>query len=401
MAGQPLATRHPLDRRPGVALAAAASPDEPAFRHFSRLPFELRLAIWELTIEARLVPLRQRHLFECYHAVESVSSARPVCARRAGSAPDGGGGGGCGCGRGGAGANHDDGAKRAHGRIDRIRGRPYGHRIMGFDSGLPAPGLLLACHESARVASRVYTRSFSALGAVAQTWFGFDRDTLLLSRESKAAGLETLVQDVLPYVCEDELARVERLALNLDILSEAIGSPENYLACVLFFFRNVKTVTLIAGADADAGLEISGAKVNGEGGPGRNPRWSLPPGPDPEEGRRREASREMVTGGREAGSGKRKAGSGKRKRDAGSGKREAGSGKREAGSGKRKGRPGHGRRTRGDLAPDGAATPCTSEGCAMLREQDGHRHARGRSRPVRAVDVSGHLPGAARRVSRW
>lgn len=118
--------------------------------------------------------------------------------------------------------------------------------MMGFDTGVPIPSLLLACHESFRVASKVYTKSFSALGSIAQTYFNFELDTLYLDLRTEAAGVEAIVQDVLPYMCQDELAKVEKLAINRDLLTETMGSFENYLACILFFFSNVKTVYLIS-----------------------------------------------------------------------------------------------------------------------------------------------------------
>lgn len=200
-----------------------------SFHRFPELPFELRCLIWELTIEPRVVQLRQRHVFECYCAVQSVPSNRSV----SGKHPD------CAC------ESPQDAARKSHGRIDRIRGRPYGYHLMGFTAESRLPSVLLACHESYSIASRAYTKSFSALGAIAQTWIGFKLDTLYLEKRSEAPGAETLVQGVLPYMCLDELAQIERLAINHDLLPEAIGTYENYLANILTFFTSVKRVYLV------------------------------------------------------------------------------------------------------------------------------------------------------------
>ncbi|CZT12931.1 uncharacterized protein RAG0_16576 [Rhynchosporium agropyri] len=202
---------------------------EQKFPRFSDLPVEIRLLIWEETIEPKIVHLRQQHISECYHAVESVSSNRHVDDRCCGKI-----------------SGHYHGRKKEFHRMDRIRGRPWNHYAMGFNTDRPIPPLFLACQESYQVASKVYTRSFSALGSIAQTYFNFRSDTLYLDKRTEAPTAESIVQDVLPYMCQDELARVEKLALNSNLLTEAIGSYENYLACILYSFKNVKTVYLIS-----------------------------------------------------------------------------------------------------------------------------------------------------------
>ncbi len=211
------------------------------FPRFAELPFEIRLEIWELAIEPQVVHLRQRHISECHHAVHHVSSDRHVADRCTGRVPQDYQGYVC--------NEREEGMAKEFARMDRVRGRPYLYRMMGFDTDVPLPSLLLACHESFQVASKVYKKSFSALGSFAQTYFNFKLDTLYLDLHTEAAGIEAIVQDVLPYMCHDELAKVEKLSINRDLLAETMGSFENYLACILFFFSNVKTVYLISDSE--------------------------------------------------------------------------------------------------------------------------------------------------------
>lgn len=218
--------------------ASKSRTDEPLFSRFRDLPFELRLLIWEATIEPQIVHLRQRHVSECYHAVQSVPSNRHVADRCSGKVSQKYQG--CLC------ESHYEGYRKEFDRIDRIRGRPYAHHTMGFDTDVPIPGLLLACRESYQVASKVYTKSFSALGSIAQTYFNFKTDTLYLDIHTEAPTAESILQDVLPYMCQDELASVEKLAINRNLLTETMGSYENYLACILYYFKNVKTVFMVS-----------------------------------------------------------------------------------------------------------------------------------------------------------
>ncbi|KAH7370816.1 hypothetical protein BKA65DRAFT_590081 [Rhexocercosporidium sp. MPI-PUGE-AT-0058] len=233
---------HLLPLAPGSTGAQAKLVSQPskceAFSRFSDLPFEIRLLIWGATIEPQIVHLRQRHVSECYHALESVSSNRPVADRCTGRAPEKYQG--CLC------ESHKDGPRKEFDRMDRIRGRPYLHHTMGFDTDVPIPGLLLACRESFQVASKVYTKSFSALGSIAQTYFNFKADTLYLDIHTEAPTAKSILQDVLPYMCQDELAKVENLAVNRNLVTETMSGCENYFACILYFFRNVKTVYLVS-----------------------------------------------------------------------------------------------------------------------------------------------------------
>ncbi|KAK0122406.1 hypothetical protein ONS95_010645 [Cadophora gregata] len=219
-------------------LVSNFSDDKLSFSRFRDLPFEIRLLIWEATIEPQIVHLRQRHVSECYHAVQSVSSNRLVTDRCSGKANQKFRG--CLC------ESHHEESRTEFDRMDRIRGRPYLHHMMGFDTDVPTPSLLLACRESYQVASKVYTKSFSALGSIAQTYFNFKTDTLYLDVQTETPTTESILQDVLPYMCQDELAEVENLAVNRNLLTETMGSYENYLACILYYFKNVKTVYLVS-----------------------------------------------------------------------------------------------------------------------------------------------------------
>ncbi|KAL2066621.1 hypothetical protein VTL71DRAFT_2692 [Oculimacula yallundae] len=214
---------------------------EHSFSRFSDLPTEIRLLIWEATIEPQIVHLRQRHVSECYHAIESVSSDRHVTDRCSGTIPSNYQGRLC--------QSRQQANKKEFDRMDRIRGRPWLHHTMGFDTDSPTPALLLACRESYYVASKIYTKSFSSLGSIAQTYFNFKTDTLYLDKHTETPTAESIVQDVLPYMCQDELAKVEKLAVNRNLLEETMGTYENYLACILYFFKNVKTVYLTSDTD--------------------------------------------------------------------------------------------------------------------------------------------------------
>lgn len=98
------------------------------------------------------------------------------------------------------------------------RGRPKA--LYGFKSESHVPALLLVCHESFCVASKVYSLAFSSLGAFAETYFNFRQDTLYLDGASvsrKPSLYRGDIRRITSKLCEllptEELAQVENLAL--------------------------------------------------------------------------------------------------------------------------------------------------------------------------------------------
>jgi hypothetical protein len=133
--------------------------------------------------------------------------------------------------------------------------------LYGLRSESPVPGVLLACRESFSVGSRIYSRSFGALGARPCTWFNPRRDTLYLDHLTKSnpyafPGLPNLMGVLEGLFAPDELARIERLAIHR-------GPPGSYSwsddgdrdeYSLFYFFRklhklfpNVEHLTIVDG----------------------------------------------------------------------------------------------------------------------------------------------------------
>jgi hypothetical protein len=104
--------------------------------------------------------------------------------------------------------------------------------LHAFRANQATPVVLSACRESNAVASHFYTRAFSSLGAIAETYFDFRNDVLYIS---------TLIlfgwgeggHSSQPAI--DDLQRVERVLLNHLPLTRYGGRNPLSLKCLLMF----------------------------------------------------------------------------------------------------------------------------------------------------------------------
>lgn len=109
--------------------------------------------------------------------------------------------------------------------------RPYQERpqkLYGYYSE-STPGVLLACKESFEVASKVYSPAFASLGALPQTYFNFDLDTLYLDANSLKNSLQdTFNLEWLLPLQEDlslvDLRKVRNLAIFWNDNVRAVGA---------------------------------------------------------------------------------------------------------------------------------------------------------------------------------
>ena len=200
------------------------------FPQFKRFPLEIRLAIWEATIEPRIIHLKEYELARCsrmLHRVRSDIEGPCKCLGRR--------------------VKHDF-SHNFEGdfwmdRTMEIRNPP----LVGFKSESLIPPIMLACRESFGVASKAYTRTFGSLGALPETYFNFKLDTLYLDRLSSFSLFqlepEAMIFSSIP---EDELAQVEHLALHKEILQQTPHPPE-FTLCLLVarFSGAVKTLTVV------------------------------------------------------------------------------------------------------------------------------------------------------------
>jgi len=209
----------------------------PYFPQFKRFPLEIRLIIWEAAIEPRVVHLQLRRLRECHHILRHVRSDLAIPDLCGPKAP------------------LDVRLYTCSDFLDydelddyindqRIReGRE--HPLLGFTSDCSIPPVLLACHESFKIASRSYTPSFSSLGSWPQTYFNFKLDTLYVDWATGHSPYVDDVVDVLQSVAaSDEFAKIERLAVN-DEIPFQYGEYETDLCRVLGLFGNVRDLTIV------------------------------------------------------------------------------------------------------------------------------------------------------------
>lgn len=108
----------------------------------------------------------------------------------------------------------------------------------GFRPQAASIPLLYACRESWTVASKVFTRAFGTAQAYPETWFDFKRDLLYLDFGHLLADLSL------------DVKKVENLAVcahPIDFNNRFYrrGIDERFLAEVLAYFGNVKTLTLV------------------------------------------------------------------------------------------------------------------------------------------------------------
>jgi hypothetical protein len=217
-----------------------------AFTYFPRLPKELRLMIWGLAFEPRIVGLNQYSLSQCTHQLRQVSSNEAVPGR---------------CNAWGPGRVHElvcnHSNNPAFERLDE-----HIHELreldvslletwppLGWHSPTPVPPLLHVCQESRSVAAKSCTPSFPNLGSKAQTYFNFESDTLYFTR----LGMMDQVffyhfGDSLRLLCSEERVKIQNLALDISLFDRFMH--ESHLTArilweVISIFGNLKKVTLV------------------------------------------------------------------------------------------------------------------------------------------------------------
>ncbi|PVH80987.1 hypothetical protein DL98DRAFT_654413 [Cadophora sp. DSE1049] len=129
--------------------------------------------------------------------------------------------------------------------------------MVGLYSDQPIPVTLLVYRESHDTSSKVYTRSFSMLGALPQTYFSFEFDTVYLDWNSFEDYLnDEEVLQLLSYLGSDELAKAQNLALCEAMVSYK-ADFELHLCLILAEFGHVKKVTIVVQKFVDSGLPAS------------------------------------------------------------------------------------------------------------------------------------------------
>jgi hypothetical protein len=138
-------------------------------------------------------------------------------------------------------------------------GRSAPDKLYGFTSEWDIPALLLVCREAHYVASRVYSRTFSAHGALAQTYFSYKRDTLYLDFQTIGKGFryspiatneDTLAMVLMEKTVPDELARVENLAIQVPVRGGYRQHPtddnmKEWLQRLAVIFPGLKCLTAV------------------------------------------------------------------------------------------------------------------------------------------------------------
>lgn len=111
--------------------------------------------------------------------------------------------------------------------------------------------MLFACRESYCVASKVYSPCFSSLGALHQTFFNYELDTLYLDADSFPEDrLYLHFYQGLERLLEDECAKFQNLAFHINLFHWYGPGVNLYnrvsdLWALLAFFGNVKEVLIL------------------------------------------------------------------------------------------------------------------------------------------------------------
>lgn len=140
-------------------------------------------------------------------------------------------------------------------------GRTAPHKLFGFASEWEIPVLLLVCWESYRVASKVYTKTFAAQGALPQTYFSYQHDILYLDVQTIGKGFRyspnvsnedqlAIVLKGAGMVVAEEFARVERLVVEAPMRGGYRQTPDDanlkeWLHTINQVFPNLKELTAV------------------------------------------------------------------------------------------------------------------------------------------------------------
>ena len=105
--------------------------------------------------------------------------------------------------------------------------------------------MLFACHESYKIASRLYTRAFSRRGeSFPETYFDFENDILFM--DARVSWFKDILKDM-----DKDITKVSNLALRVEFSpSEKLqGCPDEqtykWIAEVLSIFNNIKNLTFV------------------------------------------------------------------------------------------------------------------------------------------------------------
>ncbi|KAL2062488.1 hypothetical protein VTL71DRAFT_6754 [Oculimacula yallundae] len=222
------------------------------FTCFSRLPLEIRLLIWEAVLPGpRLVNMRQRPVRKTFlDYKEEMGHEWPLLEDDTEDAQ----------------GSHElddvrNAAARARDDISRSINTAgnvpipfYEAHLLGIDSNYPPPSIMVVCRESCSVVLHHYTKSFSCMGSVPQTYFDFTRDTLYLHIDSfayyRGDGIMTLdmVLDGLnghsKITDSENLGRVQKLAITIPMHYSSRAQTE-FLKSILVVFEGAKEISII------------------------------------------------------------------------------------------------------------------------------------------------------------
>ncbi|CAD6451913.1 3dbfa0db-e5cf-4050-9980-ca6a4f9e33dc [Sclerotinia trifoliorum] len=198
--------------------------------------------IWERAIpDPRVVPLKTHNTSRCEHAMVRVRSDMVVPDRCQNHGYPHSNGTPC---------TSMDGVLPADmDIIDVVRKRIKDDDQLGFSSEAKIPSLLLVCKESCKVASKRYQRAFPYEWSFAETYFDYERDTLLLS--NKQIQFAILPEDDKSHLmARSEACKIRNLALQFRPNPRASARDDRSvktedLAEILELFCNVENLTIV------------------------------------------------------------------------------------------------------------------------------------------------------------
>ncbi|KAF7945355.1 hypothetical protein EAE96_010130 [Botrytis aclada] len=209
---------------------------------FLRLPKDVRYLIWKLALpDPRIVFLKEYAISRCEHAMVRVRSDLAVPDRcKDGARPDSSK---ILC------TGMDGVLPQDVKDLEEVRARIKRDGQCGFSSNAKIPNLLLVCRESYNIALMSYKRGFPSVGAFAETYFDYARDTLLTLGEQ--------VLCVCGWQCRKPMApyeahKIRHIAFQYEPIlkgsaihqSDKIANTSK-LARLLCTFYNARTLTIV------------------------------------------------------------------------------------------------------------------------------------------------------------
>jgi len=202
------------------------------FHRFGDLPVEVRLDIWELALPGpRIVHLKMKPLkVDPFIRAGHVSSSWPIT-------PE---------------TPLEFSESETSSELDNFEAEREELKraaVVNMEPNTSTFDEFYIAHEAYEVASKFYTKAFSAHCALPTTWFDFKRDTLLLAPDNDKTfclnydPYNNFVEEFLARLHKNERLLVENVAVNLK--GEQVFRTDTYswLVWTMIVFRNIKNLT--------------------------------------------------------------------------------------------------------------------------------------------------------------